>query len=201
MLKKSIVTGLTLAALLLAGCQMKRGMKVTVQSSDVAPGDRNAMQTRIFPATEGAVFAATVAVLQDLGWKLDTVDRAGGIIRASTEKRLEPLGPKEEKITSFEWRRKAIQKRASEKDQWTRWDELVAHIETWPGKQARERIVLSRAGSLPAMSYPSRVDKRDVIINAPAKEESLEIVLAEVYAALFTRIEAAVLDRTPGGEE
>ena len=201
MKKTSIVAGLAMAVLVLAGCQMKRGIPVAVRTPDVMPGERAAMQTRIFPAPEDAVFAATVAVLQDLGWKLDTVDRASGIIRASTEKRLEPLGPKEENITSFEWRRKAIQKRSSEKDQWTRWDELVAHIEKWPGRQARERIVLSRCGSLPAMSYPARVDKREVIINAPAKEESMEIPLAEVYAALFQRIEAAVLDRTRSRED
>ncbi len=193
--------GWVLTALLLAGCQMKHKMMVPVNSSDVLPEERAAMQTRIFPAAEEVLFAATVAVLQDLGWTLDTVDRSSGIIRASTEKRLEPLGPKEEKIASFEWRRAAIQKRTSEKDQWTRWDEMVAHIEKWPAQQARERIVLSRCGSLPAMSYPARVDKRDVVINAPAKEESLEIHLAEVYASLFQSIDQAIQERTRIGAE
>ena len=188
--------GLILAACLLAGCQMRHGMLVSVSSSDVLPEERAAMQTRILPASEDVVFPATVAVLQDLGWKLDVVDRSSGIIRASTEKHLEPLGPKEEKITNYEWRRAAIQKRTSEKDQWTRWDEMVAHVEKWPAKQARERIVLSRCGALPAMSYPARVNKRDVVINAPAKEESVEIHLSEVYASLFQRIDEAILDRT-----
>ena len=72
---------------------------------------------------------------------------------------------------------------------------MVAHIEKWPGKQARARIVLSRHGTLPAMSYPARVDKRDVIINAPAKEESVEVNLGEVYAEFFQRIEKAVAAR------
>lgn len=185
-----------LASLLLAGCQSRPHAQGPASTPGMVPAERTAMQTRIFPASEDVVFAATVAVLQDLGWKLDTVDRASGMIRASTEKRLEPLGPKEENITSFEWRRTAIQKRTSEKDQWTRWDEMVAHIEKWPGDQTSARIVLSRRGSLPAMSYPARVDKRDVIINAPAKEESVEIQLADVYDALFQRIEKAIRERT-----
>ncbi|HAL92359.1 MAG TPA: hypothetical protein DCM68_04970 [Verrucomicrobia bacterium] len=193
--------GWALIALLMCGCQMKHRMMVPVVSTDLLPEERAAMQTRILPASEEVVFAATVAVLQDLGWKLDTVDRSSGLIRASTEKRLEPLGPKEEKISSFEWRRAAIQKRSSEKDQWTRWDEMVAHIEKWPAKQSRERIVLARCGALPAMSYPARVDKRDVVINAPAKEESQEIHLGEVYDTLFRRIDQAILDRTRTGEE
>ena len=195
-MKRCIARGLALAALLfMTGCQIKQRMMVTVSPTDMLPEERAAMQIQTYSAPDEVVFAATVAVLQDLGWNLDAADRASGIIRASTAKRLEPLGPKEERITSFEWRRATIQKRASEKDQWTRWDAMVAHIEKWPGKQARARIVLSRHGTLPAMSYPARVDKRDVIINAPAKEESVEVNLGEVYAEFFQRIEKAVAAR------
>ncbi len=195
MIRNTCMMGL--AALLLAGCKGTEPRVVRpLNGPDVAPEERAAMQTRIFPASEDVVFAATVSVLQDLGWKLDTVDRASGMIRASTEKRLEPLGPKEEKSGNFEWRRTAIKKRSSEKDQWTRWDEMVAHIEKWPPDRTSQRIVLTRRGSLPAMSYPARVDKRDVIINAPAKEESVEIQLDDVYSTLFQRIEKAIRERT-----
>jgi len=193
-LRNSIMLGLAIVAL--AGCQKPPKPTRPITSAGMAPEERSTMQTRIFSAPEDAVFAATVAVLQDLGWKLDTVDRASGMIRASTAKRLEPLGPKEENITSFEWRRTAIQKRTSEKDQWMRWDEMVAHIEKWPKDQTSQRIVLSRRGSLPAMSYPARIDRRDVIINAPAKEESVEIQLGDVYDTLFQRIEKAIRERT-----
>ena len=196
-MNRYIARGLALTALLvLSGCQIKQRMMVTVSPADMLPEERAAMQIRTYAVADEVVFAATVAVLQDLGWNLDAADRASGIIRASTAKRLEPLGPKEERITSFEWRRATIQKRSSEKDQWTRWDAMVAHIEKWPGKQARARIVLSRRGSLPAMSYPARVDKRDVIINAPAKEEAVEVNLAEVYDTFFQQIEKAVGERT-----
>lgn len=201
-MKRMMTWGVALAALLLlTGCQIKKRMMVTVSPTDMLPEERAAMQTRTYAAGDDVVFAATVAVLQDLGWNLETADRASGIIRASTSKRLEPLGPKEERITSFQWRRATIQKRASEKDQWTRWDQMVAHIEKWPGKQARARIVLSRHGTLPAMSYPARVDRRDVIINAPAKEESVEVNLGEVYAAFFQQIENAVAARTASPAE
>ncbi|MCZ7591818.1 MAG: hypothetical protein M5U15_06540 [Kiritimatiellae bacterium] len=190
---------LFIALFLFSGCHFGQRMAIVVTPSEVLPEERAAMQTRVFMASDDIVFSAMVATLQDLGWSLDAADRASGIIRASTGKRLEPLGPKEEAITSFEWRRATIEKRGSEKDQWTRWDEMVAHIEKWPNSRARARIVLSRRGSLPAMSYPSKVDRREVIINAPAKEESVEVSLDEVYATLFKKIEQAVQERMGGG--
>lgn len=192
-----IVASLLLVAGLVAGCQTDHSGKGALPRPEpLAQPERAAMQTRVFPVSEGVLFSATIAVLQDLEWKLDTVDRAAGLIRASNLRRLEPLGPREETIASFEWRRKAIKSRSSEKDQWTRWDSMVVHIEKWPRQQSRARIIISRNGSLPAMSYPARVDKRDVIINAPAKEEAVELLLPEVYDVLFKQIEQAVLDRT-----
>ena len=189
--------GLLLAAALAAGCQSGRsGKSAPPRPEPLAQPERAAMQTRVFSVSEGVLFSATIAVLQDLEWKLDSVDRAAGLIRASNLRRLEPLGPREETITSFEWRRRAIKHRASEKDQWTRWDTMVIHIEKWPNQQSRARIIISRNGSLPAMSYPARMERRDVIINAPAKEEAVELLLPEVYEALFKEIELAVLDRT-----
>ena len=47
-----------------------------------------------------------------------------------------------------------------------------------------------------ATSLAPKVNKQDVIINAPAKEESVELLLPEVYESFFKRLEAAVLDRT-----
>lgn len=194
-MSKTLLSGLLIAAVLSVGCQMRRPGFGVVIPSETLPGERAAMQTRVLPVPDDVVFPATVATMQDLGWKLESVDRSSGLIRASTEKRLEPLGPKEEHITNFEWRRATIQKRASEKDQWTRWSELMVHIEKWPGGQTRMRIILTRHGVLPAMSYPSRVERREVIINAPAKEESVEVALGEVYAVLFQQIDKAVTAR------
>ncbi len=198
MRRSIVVLGGGLALCALSGCVGQRWNGDAPAAREVLPAERTEMQTRLLDASEETVFAATVAVMQELGWKLDTVDRAAGIIRATTEKRLEPLGPKEETITSYEWRRAAIKQRAAEKDQWTRWDEMVCHIEKWPGGRTSQRITLSRRGNLPAMSYPARVDKRDVMINAPAKEESVEILLADVYEALFRAIDKAVVARQTG---
>ncbi len=192
-----LTLGILLVALLLAGCQTRRPAKSAVPPDKAFTAEeRAAMQTHIFPAGEGIVFAAAIAVLQDLEWKLDKADRAAGLIHASNPRRLEPLGPREETSTNFEWRRQAIKRRTSEKSQWTRWDSMVIHLEKWPQRQTRCRAILSRNGTLPAMSYPARVAKQDVIINAPAKEESVELLLPEVYDGFFKRMEAAVLDRT-----
>ena len=97
-MNRYVARGLALAALLvLAGCQIKQRMMVTVAPADVLPEERAAMQTRTYAVADEVVFAATVAVLQDLGWNLDAADRASGIIRASTAKRLEPLLRRAEK--------------------------------------------------------------------------------------------------------
>lgn len=182
------------------GCSSRRGFNMGAGGAPevVAPEDRALMQVRVFNQAPDVVFPATIAVMQDLGWRLDQVDQAAGIIRASNERRVEPLGPKEETITSYEWRRQAIKQRASEKDQWTRWDEMMIHIEKWGAGQTRQRVVISRCGSLPAMSYRAKVEGRDAMINAPAKEESVELALADVYDALFGKIRKFIDQRAQG---
>ncbi|MGD9874504.1 MAG: hypothetical protein AB7T27_09575 [Kiritimatiellia bacterium] len=184
-----------MSCMLLSGCLSRMPMRDISGQPEITPEQRAGMQSRIYRAAPDTVFAGTIAVLQDIGWKLDSVDRASGLIRATTEKRLEPLGPQEEKVTDFDFRREAISKRTTEKDQWTRWEEMVIHTEPWPGGMTQQRIVFSRRGSLPAMSYADRIHRREVMINAPAREESVELLLPEVYADVFTRINKAVTER------
>lgn len=187
-------------ATLVMGCRSTPRSDSDSDSPSAKPAEltsekRAAIQSRVYKAGPDVVFSGTVAVLQDLGWKIDTAYRASGLIRASTEKRLEPLGPKEEKIHNYEFRKNAIEERTTEKDQWTRWEEMVIHTEPWPDNSTRQRIVFSRCGSLPAMSYSSEVDGRDVMINAPPREESVELQLPEVYSDIFERIDTAVTAR------
>ncbi len=179
--------------LLLTGCRS------TPETPEVRPplssADRTAIQSCTYYAPVDVVFSATIATLQDLGWELDTVDKASGLIRATTQKRLEPLGPQEEAITNYKFRRQTIQRRTSEKDQWTRWEEMVIHTEPWTGGQTRQRLVFNRHGSMPALSYKTKLEGKEGMINAPAREERVEMELREVYADVFARITKAVAER------
>ena len=81
---KKILVSFTVA-LLLAGCRTPAPQAVEVKA--IAPADRAAMQTLIHTGRLDAVFAATISVLQDLGWKLETVDKPAGLIRAATARK------------------------------------------------------------------------------------------------------------------
>jgi hypothetical protein len=159
------------------------------------------MQTRTFASSLDTVFAANIAVLQDIGWNIDTADKASGLIKATTNKRQEALSPKEEKITDYELRRKTVESRSEAMNKWTRWEELTLHVEPWGANAVHERVVTVRCGSLPPMSYKTRMrepatkKKQDVFVNAPAQEDRLELQLPEVYQDLFERIQKAVAER------
>jgi hypothetical protein len=163
--------------------------------------ERRAMQTREFDAPADTVFAATIAVLQDLGWRLDTVDRAAGIVRSTTDRRPDAFGPEDEKKMDLRERQRTAQLRSDVAKKWSRWKEVVIHIEPWGSQRARQRIVLSLRGTLPAMSYRERQEGsflhpgREVLINAPATEQSAEVDVPEAYGDLFDRIAAAVKQR------
>jgi uncharacterized protein YceK len=57
---------------LLAGCQTPPAQPAAPKV--LLPADRAAFQTMIYTGKLDAVFAATIAVLQDVGWKLESVE-------------------------------------------------------------------------------------------------------------------------------
>ncbi len=186
---------LGLALLTVAGCASPD--KPPAGAGAISTTERASMQTRVFTASVDTVFAATVAVLQDRDWKILKADLASGIIQAESRRRVEALGPKEESLTDRKARKKLVEERDSAADQWSRWDTLTVHIEPW-GNRVRERITMSRCGALPPMTYkkyinPSWFSKgREVTVNAPASEESAEMLFPEVYAEFFGQIEKAI---------
>lgn len=195
------------AAVLIAaasGCTRLRPVTESV-TPDMSPEQRRSMQTHTHAAGTDVVFASTIAVLQDLGWTLDTADRAAGIIRASTPHRLEALGPQDERAHDLTVRRKTVEQRADVSKKWSRWQELIIHTEPWGGGQTRQRMVMNLRGSLPAMSYKDRIEGgfmkrgREVMINAPPVEQTVEVEVTEAYTDMFDRISAAVSQRSGGG--
>ena len=193
-----LVLGACLAA---AGCAAPV-VKKTVPEP-LLPEQRTAMQARGFPASYDAVFAATISVIQDLGWNLQTADKSSGIIKIASNRRLEKLSPTEESIVDFDLRLKTIRQRSDPEKQWSRWEEMTIHAEPLPGGQAQERIVIVRRGSLPPMSYPGVMgggflkSRKQVVINAPSQEVNAEMDLPEVYGDFFDRVQKALSIRMP----
>jgi hypothetical protein len=197
-MKKAARTLLGLAVLTLAGCASPD--RAPSSAGNLSSDERSDMQSRVFAASVDTVFASTVAVLQDRDWKILKADRASGIIQAESRRRVEAISPKEEDLTNLKTRQKIVEKRDSAEDQWTRWDNLTVHIEPW-GNQVRERITMSRFGELPPMAYKKYIGAswaskgREVMVNAPAREESVEVLFPEVYEEFFGQIEKAIAVR------
>lgn len=167
----------------------------------VSPDERAALQTHSFTGNYDVVFAATIAVLQDRGWRLETVDKTAGLIRATTAHKNESLGPDDERVMNLQSRQATIKRHTDVTQKWARWQELVIHAEPWGTSQVRQRIILSLRGTLPAMSYHEEQDGRwyqrgrDVLIHAPPEEQTVEVDIPEVYRDLFDRIEKALQQR------
>lgn len=164
----------------------------------LTPAERTAMQTRTYAAPQDTVWAATLDVLLDLQWNVSTADRATGLLRATTHKRQEALSPTEERLTDFRQRKRTVQERSAAMKKWSRWEALTIHTESWGANQTRQRMILTRCGARPSMTYRTHEDggflRRgdEVLVNAPVQEETVEVDLPEVYADVFDRIEKAV---------
>ena len=194
------INSAALLALLLAGCQTP--FIKPAEPKLPLPAERAAMQTMIFTGRVDLVFAATIAVLQDVGWRLDVVDKPAGLIRATTAHKNESLGPEDELGLNLQTRQETIRLHADVTQKWSRWQELVIHTEPWNGgAQTRQRIILTLRGTLPAMSYHEEQGGawyrrgRDVLIHAPPVEQAVEVELPEAYRDLFERIEKALRQR------
>ena len=185
--------------LLFTSCQAPR----TVLSPPhvPSPDERATMQTNIYAGQYDMVFAATIAVLQDTGWRLDVVDKPAGLIRAISAHKAESLGPEDERSTNLQNREAAVRLHADITRKWARWQELVIHTEPWGMEHTRQRIVLNQRGTLPAMSYSEEQNGtwyrhgRQVLVHAPPEEQTVEVDLPEAYRHLFERIQKALIQR------
>ena len=191
------------AAFALSGCRLPAPTAAPT-TAELSLEQRRDMQTREWAAPTDVVFGATIADLQDQGWTLETVDRAAGLIRATTEKRLDAFGPEDERHYDLAARQLTAKRRADVAMKWSRWKEAEIHIEAWGADKTRQRIVMNLRGTLPSMTYPERMEGswyghgRDVLINAPAVEQTVEIDLPEAYEAVFDRVADGIGRRKAG---
>jgi len=162
---------------------------------------RSSMQTKELDGDFATAFAATISVLQDEGWELIEVDRGSGIIQASSLKRQDIIGPAEDWYAERDaGYRDQLAKQAKKSEsglaEWTRWEKLTAHIEPWGKKTVRERITITKFGSLAAHTYSFSDKKgRDKISTDGGKEQSLIIENPATYQYLFQQIQRAIFIR------
>jgi len=162
---------------------------------------RAAMQTRELNGDFATAFSATLSVLQDEGWQIDVVDKESGIIQASSLKRQDSIGPAEdwsaEQDAAYRDNLiKKVRKTETALPEWTRWEQLTAHIEPWGKKTVRHRITITKCGSLTPSTYSFSGKKgTQKISTTGGKEQSLVIENPATYQYLFQQIQRAIFIR------
>ena len=141
------------AAVWVAGCR-------TAGPSPPPPlsaAQREAIQTREIKGDFETVFAAVLSVLQDEGWEIVEVDRASGLVQASSLRHQSLFGPADDWRSLSDPRVKKIRQEAERKRrhemtfaQWSRWEALTARIEPWHRGTVRVRLSIVKHGMLPS---------------------------------------------------
>ncbi len=188
-----------LSLFMITGCAGIRSIKSVYQP--LSSQQRSVMQTKELEGSLDTGFSATISILQDEGWQIEVVDKSSGIIQASSLKRQGIIGPAEDwhsKMDSkyIETLQKNAAKRGSGLLDWTRWEQLTVHIETWGKSTIRERITITKFGSLPSNTY-SYANKKEIQKTATigAKEQSIVVENPATYQYLFQKIQRAIFIR------
>lgn len=190
-----------LSALIVSSCAADKDR--VKRPPSLSPQQRAAMQTKELKGNFHTGFSATISVLQDEGWQIDVVDKSSGIIQASSLKRQDIIGPGQDWYAERdpEYRQKLIKEAKKEKKgsgllEWTRWEQLTAHIEPWGEDTIRHRITISKFGSLPTSTYSYTGKKnKQKITTAGGKEQSIIVENPTTYQYLFQRIQRAIFLR------
>ena len=136
--------------LCLSGCQ--NGSRSSVVP-ELSPRQRESMQTRILDAGYDVVYASVISILQDEGWRIEEVDKASGVIQASSLKYQDAVGPGEDSLRNDKDFRKYLERQRKKglPPLWTRWRELTARVEPWGSGKTRVRITIVKLGSISAI--------------------------------------------------
>jgi hypothetical protein len=193
-LKNFFILPLLFFALSLSGCITTKSGTPAYQP--LSPQQRASMQTKELEGSFDTGFTATLSVLQDQGWQIDVVDKESGIIQASSLKRQNTIRPADDWYAQHDSKYiKKISKQAKKRGtgllEWTRWEQITVHIEPWGRESIRERITITKVGSLPSNTY-SYKSKTSTI---GAKEQSVIIENPATYQYLFQQIQRSIFIR------
>jgi len=117
---------------------------------ELSPRQRESMQTRILDVDYDIAYASVISILQDEGWRISEVDKASGLIQASSLKYQDEVGPREDALRNDKDFRKVLkqQRKKGQSPVWTRWRELTARVEPWGTGKTRVRITIVKLGSI-----------------------------------------------------
>ena len=193
------VTIWLLGIVVLLGCV--RGKKRLVPPPLLSIQQRAAMQTKELEGNFDTAFSATISVLQDEGWQIEVVEKSSGIIQARSLKRQDMIGPKEDWYASNDsnYRDDMINEfkdKGYALPEWTRWEQLTSHIENWGRNRVRQRITITKFGSIPPNTFSySEKESQQKIITTGGKEQSILLDNPTIYQYLFQRIQRAIFIR------
>jgi hypothetical protein len=200
-MRRRIVLCALVFAGLAAGCSSPRPR--VYQPPPLTPAEREEIQTRILRCDLDIAFASLIAVLQDEQWDLQDIKKESGVIQALTKRRTDVIGPGEDWRADQDPRYRDTKKAPAEAaiNEWTRWEKLTAHIEPWGEGKVRIRIAIAKHGILPPVTYSYPVSSgREVMVNAPAREDQVVVEEPLAYSRLFTRVQKAVDEREAARE-
>ena len=178
-----------------------RGKSLLIPPPLLSIQQRAAMQTKEFQGDFDTAFSATISVLQDEGWQIEVVEKSSGIIQASSLKRQDMIGPKVDwYATNDPNYRDNMMEEFKDKGyalpEWTRWEQLTSHIENWGTNRIRQRITITKFGSLPPNTFSySEKEIKQKIVTTGGKEQSILLDNPTIYQYLFQRIQRAIFIR------
>ncbi len=199
---KPLIIALTVC--LLCGCLSGGGARAN--KAPLSAMQRSAMQTKEMPGDFDTAYKATISVLQDHGWQIDTIDRDSGIIQASSIRYQDVIGPNDD----FRAHEKSIQKVRTQMAKfkggknvspalWNRWERLTVLIEAWGTKTVRERITIVKCGALPGGRHyypnPKLFGHKAHEVQEGGQEQSIIVETPQAYQLLFQKIQKAIFVR------
>ncbi len=182
-------------SILFTGCRSH--MSVTAPYQPLSVQQRAAMQTRETEGSFDTAFAGTISVLQDEGWQIEVLDRSSGIIQATSLKRQANIGPVQDWYVKQdpEYLNKTnelAEKKGIKQLEWTRWEQITAHIEPWGKNTVRIRITITKFGSLPSNTFTIIKTSPPETTTIGSKEQSVVVENPATYQYLFQQIRRSI---------
>ena len=161
------------------------------------------IQTREFEADFDVAYRATVAVLLERGWQLETTDKETGLIQATSLHTQDVIGPNRDNLTNdpeIEATREEMRNFRGREGMsfptWTRWERLTILLEPWGANRIRGRISIVKRGSLASGKHlypnPRIFGYGGKKILESGQEQSVMVLDPKSYEVLFQSIEEAI---------
>lgn len=183
-----------------------RQAPASVEAPAFTPAQISSMQNKEFDADFETAYKATAAALHEQGWQIDLVDKASGLIQASSFRTQDVIGPEDDERTDdpvIQETRQEMREFNGRIDMsmavWTRWDRLTVLIEQWGRGKVRVRISIVKYGSLPSglhfYPFPKAFGYTTKKVLESAREQSVRLIDPKTYEVIFQQIRNGITAR------